>query len=53
METNKQHLNEARKDFLSEFVKIKYIIEIDTDKKKTTDKARFFNSIKKILGFRI
>lgn len=50
MEDDKKQVEQSRKQFLDEFVKIKFLIETGGKPKKLNDKAGFINSIRRILG---
>ncbi len=49
MEDDKKQVEQARKQFLDEFVKIKFIIETK-GRPKSVDKGTFIGSIRRILG---
>ncbi len=49
MEEDKKQLEQARKQFLDEFVKVKFIIEA-AGKPKSVDRGTFLGSIRRILG---
>lgn len=51
MADEKSQLEQARQQFLNEFVKVKFLIETGGQTKKLNDKAGFLNSIRRILGF--
>lgn len=50
MEDNKKQVEQTRKQFLEEFVKIKVLLETRGKSNKLNDKSGFINSIRRILG---
>lgn len=50
MADDKNQVEQCRKQFLEEFVKIKFLIETGAEPKKSIDKAGFISSIRRVLG---